>query len=68
MSKIYEAAYAITDVEEAMCELKPTLCDGSMIKGYTAKKEVDLKAVKNAFVLVELRMEALRRKIEALSC
>lgn len=66
MSIIYEAALALTNVEAGALDLKSKLCDGSMLKGHTAKKlaDVNLQEVRTAFVCLELSMAILKRKLD----
>lgn len=39
-AEIYAAAIAVVSLEEQLFQTKESLCDGSMLKGYTSKKEV----------------------------
>jgi hypothetical protein len=63
---IYNAALQLTQVEAAILELKAQLCDGSMLKGHTAKKfeAVDMEKTFQAYAKLQAVMQELDEKME----
>lgn len=67
MSNTFSAAMAVCGVEEDLLKMKQILCDGSMLKGYNAKRDgsVDIKEAKHQLGLLMARVgileEAIRR-------
>jgi hypothetical protein len=60
---IYSAAIALCGVEEDVLKLKAQLCDGSMLKGHTAKQRVNMLEVAHAFGCLKGRVELLEEAI-----
>lgn len=67
MKNVYDPALALCMVERAAIELKLSLCNGSMLKGYTAKpiEEINEAEVKHRFAVLEARMSALKEFINS---
>lgn len=66
-AEIYAAAIAVTNLEEQLFQTKESLCDGSMLKGYTSKKEVDLAEVQNHMTMLKARFEMLEEAVRRLA-
>jgi hypothetical protein len=59
---VLDAAWSLTDVEYAVLNLKKELCDGNMLKGYTAKADADVNTGE-----VLMRLEVLQRRMNELT-
>lgn len=60
---IYRAAWDLTNVEAALIRMKDQLCDGSMLSGHTAKKEVNQTAVQHHLALLKLSVDVLTKSV-----